>query len=159
MAFWKDRMELNEKVLAYGDNSASIIDFAIVDSQGRITNTIEKGSLFEVRMKVKFNRDVDAPIFAFTLKNLLGTEICGTNTMYEKVNLSSKKDGDVQAISFSQRMDLNGGEYLLSLGCTSFEQNNFVVYHRLYDVCSVVVVSDKNTVGFFDMNSKVQFLD
>lgn len=156
---WKDRMEQNEKVLAYGDNSASIIDFAIVDSRGRITNTLEKGAQFEVRMKVKFNRRIADPIFAFTFKNLMGTEICGTNTMYEKANISSKKEGDIQAVSFTQRMDLNGGEYLLSLGCTGFEQNNFVVYHRLYDVCSVVVVSDKNTVGYFDMNSKVQLLD
>lgn len=158
-AFWKDRMEQNEKVLAYGDNSANIIDFAIVDSCGRITNTIRKGEQFEVRMKVRFNRSVADPIFAFTFKNLMGTEICGTNTMYERVNVSSKNEGDVQAVSFTQRMDLNGGEYLLSLGCTGFEQNNFVVYHRLYDVCSVVIVSDKNTVGYYDMNSRVHLLD
>ena len=156
---WKDRMELNDKVLAYGDNRAEIIDFAIVDSQGRITNTIEKGQEFEVRMKIKFNRPVSDPIYAFTFKNLMGTEICGTNTMYEKVNVSSKKPGDVQSVSFKQKMDLNGGQYLLSLGCTGYEQNNFVVYQRLYDACSVVVVSDKNAVGFYDMNSKVRLLD
>lgn len=156
---WKDRMEVNEKVLAYGDNSAEIIDFAIVDSQGRITNTIGKGETFEVRMKAKFNCRVSDPIFAFTFKNLMGTEICGTNTMYEKVNIQERDKGDIRAVSFKQRMDLNGGEYLLSLGCTGYEQNNFVVYHRLYDVCSVVVVSDKNSVGFFDMNSEVHLLD
>ena len=156
---WKDRMELNEKVLAYGDNSAEIIDFAIVDSQGRITNTIEKGQEFEVRMKIKFNRHISDPIYAFTFKNLMGTEICGTNTMYEKVNISDKNPGDIQSVSFKQKMDLNGGQYLLSLGCTGYEQNNFVVYQRLYDACSVVVVSDKNTVGFYDMNTKVRLLD
>lgn len=157
--FWKDRMELNEKVLAYGDNGAEIIDFAIVDSQGRITNTIEKGQEFEVRMKIKFNRPISDPIYAFTFKNLMGTEICGTNTMYEKVNVSNKNPGDIQSVSFTQKMDLNGGEYLLSLGCTGYEQNNFVVYQRLYDACSVVVVSDKNTVGFYDMNSRARLLD
>lgn len=156
---WKDRMELNEKVLTYGDNSAEIVDFAIVDSRGRITNTIEKGETFEVRMKIKFNRHIADPIFAFTFKNLMGTEICGTNTMYEKVNVVGKQAGEIQAVSFSQKMDLNGGQYLLSLGCTGYEQNDFVVYHRLYDACSVVVVSDKNTVGFYDMNSRVRLLD
>lgn len=156
---WKDRMELNEKVLAYGDNSAEIIDFAIVDSKGRITNTIGKGESFEVRMKIKFNRRIPDPIFAFTFKNLKGTEICGTNTTYEKIAIPDKDAGEVQSVSFTQKMDLNGGQYLLSLGCTGFEQNDFVVYHRLYDVCSVAVVSDKHSVGFYDMNSKVRLLD
>ena len=31
----------------------------------------------------------------------------------------------------------------------------FRAYHRLYDVVGVTVVSDKNTVGFYDMNSEV----
>ena len=34
-------------------------------------------------------------------------------------------------------------------------QDTFVVYHRLYDLVSISVISDKNTVGFFDMNTKI----
>jgi teichoic acid transport system ATP-binding protein len=30
------------------------------------------------------------------------------------------------------------------------------VYHRLYDAVNVTVISDKNTVGFYDMFSKVE---
>ena len=52
-------------------------------------------------------------------------------------------------------MDLQGGEYLLSLGVTGYEDEKFQVYHRLYDVLNITVVSDKDTVGYFDMNSKV----
>jgi teichoic acid transport system ATP-binding protein len=52
-------------------------------------------------------------------------------------------------------MDLQGGEYLLSFGVTGYEKNDFTVYHRLYDALNVSVVSDKNTVGYYDMNSKV----
>ncbi|MBQ9604023.1 MAG: Wzt carbohydrate-binding domain-containing protein, partial [Firmicutes bacterium] len=58
--------------------------------------------------------------------------------------------------SFTQRMDLQGGEYLLSLGCTGFKDGEFTVHHRLYQVCSLTVISDKDTVGFYDMNSKVE---
>ena len=52
-------------------------------------------------------------------------------------------------------MNLQGGAYLLSFGCTGYRDGDFTVYHRLYDACSVQVVSDKNTVGFYDMNSEV----
>ena len=52
-------------------------------------------------------------------------------------------------------MNLQGGTYLLSLGCTGFREGNFTVYHRLYDICEIVVVSSKDSVGFFDMNSRI----
>jgi teichoic acid transport system ATP-binding protein len=38
---------------------------------------------------------------------------------------------------------------------TGFEKEEFQVYHRLYDVMNITVVSDKDTVGFYDMNSKI----
>ena len=53
-------------------------------------------------------------------------------------------------------MNLQGGEYLLSLGCTGYSGDEFEVYHRLYDVCNITVVSDKNTVGFYDMDSEIK---
>ena len=85
-----------------------------------------------------------------------GTEITGTNSMFEKAFLSSVKTGEVKEVTFTQKMDLQGGEYLLSLGVTGYEKEKFEVYHRLYDVINVTVVSDKNTVGYYDMNSVVR---
>ena len=52
-------------------------------------------------------------------------------------------------------MSLQGGEYLISFGVTGYEGNDFKVYHRLYDAIDVTVVSDKNTVGYYDMDSTV----
>ena len=104
-------------------------------------------------MRVRFTRDVSAPIFAFTFKNIMGIEITGTNSMVEKAFLDPVKAGDVKDISFTQKMTLQGGEYLLSFGVTGFNQNEFTVYHRLYDALNVTVVSDKNTVGYYDMES------
>ena len=53
----------------------------------------------------------------------------------------------------TQKIDLQGGEYLLSLGCTGYQDGMFRVFHRLYDVISLTVVSSRDTVGFYDMNS------
>ena len=78
----------------------------------------------------------------------------GTNTMYEKVGVGLAKEGEVYVATFRQNMDLQGGEYLLSLSCTGYVGGEFRAYHRLYDVVGVTVISDKNTVGFYDMNSE-----
>ncbi len=55
--------------------------------------------------------------------------------------------------SVTQEMNLQGGEYLVSLSCTGYAGGEFTVYHRLYDVLNLTVISDKDTVGYFDMNS------
>ena len=53
-------------------------------------------------------------------------------------------------------MSLQGGEYLLSISCTGYVGGELVVYHRLYDLLNVTVVSTKNTVGFYDMDSETE---
>ena len=145
----------NPNLLEYGTKAAVIHDYYITDAKGVKTSAIIKGEEFTLHYKVEFTEDIPAPIFAFTVKNVHGTEITGTNSMFEKAFLSSVKAGEVKEVTFTQKMDLQGGEYLLSLGVTGYEKEKFEVYHRLYDVINVTVVSDKNTVGYYDMNSLV----
>ena len=152
VALWKSNFELNPEVNEYGDGTAEIIDFAVLDENEMLTSSIEKGTRFEIRSKVRFAREVSDPIFTYTLKDIHGTAITGTNTMYERVNIGDVKPGEIYVASFSQEMNLQGGEYLLSISCTGYDGGDFQAYHRLYDVLNITVVSDKNTVGFYDMN-------
>lgn len=151
----KEQLNLNPQVLEYGNGYGTITDFGILDDKQFITNTIEKGKEFTVKMRVEFKHSVKDPIFAFTIKDLKGTELTGTNTMYENSPVTPKKDGDVQEISFTQTMSLEAGEYMLCLGCTGYAEGDFTVFHRLYDVCNITVISDKKAVGYYDMFSKV----
>lgn len=154
------RMHLvNPDVQEYGTKQAEIIDYYITDERGVRTIAILKGSPFTLHMRVRFQAHVPAPIFAFSFKNVLGVEITGTNTMIEKAFLESGEPGQIKDITFTQKMSLQGGEYLLSLGVTGYNGDTFEVYHRLYDVLDVSVVSDKDTVGYFDMESRVEVVD
>lgn len=156
--YWKDKMIINPNIIDYGGKEAEIIDFAVVNNYGEISNSIHKGEEFAIRMKIKFNKNIDRPIFAFTIKDIKGTEITGTNTMLEESNMDKGKKGDVVSVQFVQNMDLQGGQYLLSLGCTGYEVEEFVVYNRLYDACNIEVLSTRNTIGFYDMKSRVEYL-
>ncbi len=148
--------QINPHINEYGDRAAEIIGFNIFDEHGLSSNTIEKGSQCTIAMQVRFHRQVNDPIFAFTITDLKGTDITGTNTMFEKAPVVPCAPGCIQEISFTQRMDMQGGEYMLSLGCTGYDGTEFVVHHRLYQACGLTVISMKNTVGFYDTNSKVR---
>lgn len=153
---WKERLKVNPNQEEYGNGMANIVDYAIIDDEGNITDSISKGMQFKIKFKVAFNASIENPIFAFTIKDLKGTEITGTNTMYERINTEVVGAGDVKVVTFTQNMNLQGGEYLLSLGCTGYIGDTFEVFHRLYDVCNITVISDKNSVGFYDMDSDIE---
>ena len=147
---------LNPELLEYGTKQAEMTEFYITDDKGVKTTAVIKGTEFTIHVMVAFRDRIVAPIFAFSFKNIKGTEITGTNSMIEKAFLEPVEAGVVKEVTFKQNMSLQGGEYLLSLGVTGYEGSEFQVYHRLYDVLNVTVVSDKDTVGFYDMNSKVE---
>lgn len=152
---WSSHFEINPDVNEYGSRKAEIEDFGIFDSNGMPSGNIEKGTDFTIKYRVHFNEAVSDPIFTYTIKDLKGNSITGSNTMYEKVNLGTVLAGEEKIIAFTQMMNLQGGEYLLSISCTGYSEGDFTVYHRLYDVLNFTVVSDKNTVGFYDMFSRV----
>ena len=153
---WSEKFQVNPNMLEYGSKLAEITDFVVMDEKGRYTNTIDKGSAFTIKMRVKFHESIQEPIMAYTFKDIRGTEITGTNTMFEKMHVEHSDAGDVCTVTFTQDMFLQGGEYLLSFGCTGYKDGDFTVFHRLYDACNITVISTQNTVGFYDMNSKVE---
>lgn len=146
----------NADALEYGSRDAVITEFWVTDSKGLRTNALIKGSEFTIHMNVRFDNPVKKPIFAFAIKDVRGTEITGTNTMFEKAFLEDVNEKTTLSITFKQNIDLQGGEYLISFGVTGYDEDTFVVYHRLYDALNISVISDKNTVGFYDTNSIIE---
>lgn len=150
-----NKLTVDENSEIYGNGYAEIVEFEILDHNGKNSNIILKGEEFTIREKIKIKHDIENPIFTFTIKDKRGSDLTGTNTMYEDVNNGKAKDGDVYICEFTQKMTLQGGEYLLSMSCTGFDKGEHTVYHRMYNITNITVISNKNTVGVYDMYSKV----
>ncbi len=152
---WKDHFQVNPSILDYGEKQAEIVDFGIIDQYGQFSSIIEKGSTCQVKAKLYFHSQVKNPIFTITIRNRQGTDITGTNSMFERVETGTVEAGETRIVTYTQRIDLQGGDYLISLGCTGYVGDEFKVYHRLYDLVGMTVLSDKDTVGFYDMNTVI----
>ncbi len=152
---WKDHFQVNPTILDYGEKQAEIVDFGIIDQYGQFSSIIEKGSTCQVKAKLYFHSQVKNPIFTITIRNKQGTDITGTNSMFERVETGTVEAGETRIVTYTQRIDLQGGDYLISLGCTGYVGDEFKVYHRLYDLVGMTVLSDKDTVGFYDMNTVI----
>ncbi|MBQ6515013.1 MAG: ABC transporter ATP-binding protein [Clostridia bacterium] len=156
---WKNGIVRNPEAQEYGDMLAEIIDYGVMNERGDITGMILKGETYTVLVRFRFNAQIDHPIFAVTLRDKKGTEICGTNTLYEDAQIETAEKGLTGVVRFTQRMTLQGGEYMLSLGLTGYLDGELHAYHRLYDICTIQVLADVIKVGYFDMESKVAYDD
>lgn len=152
----RNKLTVNANREEYGDGRAEIFDMGLIDERGNITNLLLKGESFTIKEKIRFNDSIQAPIFTYTIKDKKGNDLTGTNTLFEGTDIKPVKKGDVYEVAFTQKMTLQGGEYLLSMSCTGFENGEHVVYHRLYDVVNITVISNKNTVGVYDMEPEVE---
>ncbi len=152
---WKENLGVNSSYEEYGDKRIEIIDFGIFDTKNRVSNIIEKNEKFIIKLRVKVNENIETPIFAYTIKDSKGTEITGTNTYLEEINTGNMQVGKEYVVNFTQIASLQGGEYLISFGCTGYEGDNLSVFHRLYDMTYLTILSNRNTVGFYDMYSEV----
>ena len=155
VGFMKDHLTLNPSSQQYGNGKAEILDFGVLDKDGRPSNVLLKGEEFSIKERIVFHDSIAAPIFTFTIKDKRGMDLSGTNTLFEGKEIPAVKKGDEYYCTFTQRMNLQGGEYLLSISCTGFEEGENTVYDRKYDITSITVLSNKNTVGIYDMESEV----
>jgi teichoic acid transport system ATP-binding protein len=144
-----------EEPLSYGNQKAKIIHCGLFDHAGRETRLLENGKPFNIRMKIFFQDDIADPLFAFTIKDLKGLEVTGTNSEYKQAKTGLFRKGETIEVIFSQVLNMQSGHYALSLGCVGQGDEGLVVYHRLYDAVLLEVASGMPMVGLYDLDSKV----
>ncbi len=155
---WKKYFTVNPDVLVYGNNEANIIDFGIFNSKGEPVTLVDSQEEVSVKLKAKFNKDVECPTFSMTIKNFNGKEMCGTNTSFQKIYTGSCKAGEKYVCEFKQKFKLAPGKYTISLSCSKYDANGeIVVLNRNYDILIFEAISSTPVVGCFDIDSQVSF--
>jgi teichoic acid transport system ATP-binding protein len=156
---WYLNYKINEEGCEiYGNSKVSFLDFGIFDSSGNMINQkLSTGESYTFKMILKFNSEVKDPIFSLTIRDLTGREIVGTNTMLEEVVTGSFGSGSKVEVSFKTYLRLAPDNYMLTFACSGFENNNFVVYERLYHILILEVYSKKTIVGYYDMDAEITF--
>ena len=139
----------------YGNGRAEIVRVGIFDQEGKAHQTLRHGQVYDIVIEARANTKLENPILAFTIKDVQGFDLCGTNTFFHNMETGRVQPGEVVRATFRQRILLNAGSYLLSFGCAAFEQGEYVVYDRRYDLMSFEVIAERQSVGFFDLDSTV----
>lgn len=143
-------------VLRYGDKAAEIVEYGLFDKSGRKVDQIFHDDEFVIKMKVKFNQSMDAPVLAYTIKDVMGVEITGTNTAYEHINIGPVLKGELLDVEFRQNLNLRSGNYSVSFGCVSLRDGELVVHDRAYDAVPFKAMSVRTFVGIYDPKTSIK---
>lgn len=153
---WKENFNQNPNIVEYGNGTAEVVDYGIFGTNGQIISAIENDKEVVLKSKIVFHQEVKDPIFTMTLKDFKGLEICGTNTLIEKVYTGNYQKGDTVVAEFRQILNVAPGKYTLSFSCTHFNsKGELEVLNRKYDALLVEVLSMKNTVGLMNLDSQI----
>ena len=69
---WKSHFTQNPKMTTYGEGDAEVIDYGMFDLDNNPINTFDNENQIKLKSKIKFNNDVENPIFTMTLSVLPG---------------------------------------------------------------------------------------
>ena len=156
---WKKFFTDNPNAIKYGNGDAEIIDYGIFNYKGEPTSIIDSQEEITVKLKAIFHKDVECPTFSMTIKDFNGKEICGTNTNYLNFYTGNCKKDETYICEFRQKFELAPGKYTLSLSCSRFDYNGEIqVLNRNYDLLLFEVMSSKKIVGYYNLNTDVNFI-
>ena len=154
---WKSHFNENPNLIEYGNMDAEVIDYGIFDKDDKYLTIINNEKEVVLKSKIKFNKEVDNPIFTMTVKNFNGIEVAGTNTMIEKIYPGQFKKGDVVEVKFIQKLPLAPNKYTLSFSCTHINaKGELEVLNRKYEALLIEIMANKNCVGIVNLDTKIE---
>ena len=153
---WKEHFTQNPNIVEYGNKEAEVIDYGMFDENNQYLQMLENDKEIILKSKIKFHKKVKDPIFTITIKDFQGNDICGTNTLIEKIYTGEYEKDDEVIVEFKQKLPIAPGKYTLSFSCTHFNaQGELEVLNRKYDALLIEVLSTKEYVGLVVLDSKI----
>jgi hypothetical protein len=84
----------------YGDGRAEILGIGLYDEHGARVNLLEPNTRVVVRISVRAHETVTCPNVGFMLRNHMGIDFAGTNTLREGIELPAMTAGDTITVDF-----------------------------------------------------------
>ena len=156
---WKSHFNQNPNLIEYGNLDAEVIDYGIFDTNRNYLSIIDNEKEVVLKSKIKFNKEVDNPIFTMTIKNFNGVEVAGTNTMIEKIYPGKFEKGDIVEVEFIQKLPLAPNKYTLSFSCTHINAHGELeILNRKYEALLIEIMSNKECVGIAKLDTKINII-
>jgi lipopolysaccharide transport system ATP-binding protein len=147
------RVGYNPHEYRWGDGGATLLDYHLAVGGRAFPNTIECGEEVLLNLAVRFNRTIINPILGFTIKTKEGVTVYGTNSYMLECegvqNVGAAGTFARASLKFVAR--LATGDYFISLGIASRENEEIIPHDRRYDSLHFIVAPTPKLLGLIDL--------
>ena len=137
----------------YGTLGAEIISAELLNKDMENTSVINSGKETTIRVKIKFNEDVNNPIFGFIIKDRQRVQVYATNTLWGGTHLGNFKKDDEIIIDSNQKMPLIKGIYSITIALAYSDAKRF--YDWQENIVSFEIRGGDTSEGIVDLNSTI----
>ena len=123
-----------------GNQRAEIIDFGILDAQGKRTTALMTGESYCLFSRVVLHEDLDDIHLGFGIKSVKGLDLFAVNTLVQKVPVPPCKRGDMLEGRVAITMWIAPGDYFLYLSAWGLA--SAAVYDRRVDALCFTVAGE-----------------
>jgi len=143
---------LSERVMTF---DAEIEKVTLRNAACQPISVVQSGETISVGVDVVFHKDVQEPIFSFTIRTTDGRVVYDTTTRWKNIRTPNFAAGEHCCVEYSLEMPLLDGEYELGVDVISTDFSHY--YDRLERAMGFWVKSDDGAQGLVDLNAKVAF--
>jgi lipopolysaccharide transport system ATP-binding protein len=155
-----NRKTYNKNEYRWGNRTAAIIDYLIVSGEESDPVRCNAHDEFHLYLKIRFNKDIERPIYGVTIKTVDGVSVYGNNSRdYDKKkSYSPQRKGDLKIVHFSFKPRLNPGHYLVSVGVAEETEDEVVPLDRRFDSILMYFKNSNLATGLVDLELNFELL-
>ena len=112
-------------IFRHGDGSAEVLSVELLDAAGQRVEFVESGESVAVRLRVRFDKNVEDPVFGFLIRNRHGIHIYGTNTDLQALQFGAVSQGEIFEVIFRFECWLAPDSYSITVASHSLDAISF----------------------------------
>jgi ABC-type proline/glycine betaine transport system ATPase subunit len=136
-----------------GDHRATIDSLATLDGRLQPTSVWRSGEHAAVRVVVRFAEAVERPVLGMMIRTRVGSDVYGTNTELENVQIGPCAAGVLLRVDFRMRCDLCPGDYTIT---AASHDRDGTPHDWLEDAVLVAVADSRYTAGVANLRATVE---
>lgn len=151
---FRDNNYENKEIYRHGNQLAVINDALITNLQNKpIKEKLERGSIFNIVIKLEAKVELSDFVIGFSIRNLMGLVVYGTNTYLMDVKLPILLKNQQLTVSFKIPCYLNKGVYTVTVGLHSEEG---LSYDWMDDLIVFEVTNSNLCEGVVDLETNIK---
>ena len=107
--------------IRYGNKKATIVDYGILDMNGRRVKMLASRRSYAFFLRVVFHSDMERYSMGFHIRDSKGRDIFGITTESMKVHVPPRRNGDMVECVFRFTMWLTNGTFFLTAGIAEWD--------------------------------------